>query len=319
MKAVERRVKLKILILLGAILLLIGMAGAFFWYKNRQVTITPGQFALIGERPVIIKEGNVYEYGTDGTWRHLELTGEAKQIARGEKLCILNEDGSLYYEEEIDLEEELPLTSAYNLYMAEKASTLNKEEPFACINQNLEYLGFRALLKNGDILYQELDEYGRYHMDEETPIVLSGSYILTSKGNVYYLEIEADGSTGNMSTDLRCVYDRKDIVMISASESAARCLGLRKNGTVISWSDIAPLEVTDWKDVIAIQQGFNYAVGLTAKGSVLYVDYNASSTEEVSKELDLWTDIVQIAAYFDTIVGLKRDGSCLILDISAYK
>lgn len=319
MKAAGGRIKLLTFILSGIILLLAGVAVVLFMNTNQKVAITPGQFVLIGERPVIIKEGKVYEYETEGVWRNLGLIGVAKHIVRGEKLCILNEDGSLYYEMGTDSEEGLPLTSAYTIDMAEKALTLNKEESFSWINQSLEYLGFRALLKNGDILYQGLRGYERYHMEEETPVFLSGSFILTSEGNVYYLDIDTDGDTGITNTYLKCVYDGKDIVTISASESAKRCLGLRENGTVISWSDIAPLEVKDWKNVIAIQQGFNYAVGLTSKGRVLYVDYNAESTEKVTKALDLWTDIVQIAAYSDTIVGLKRDGSCLFLDISVYK
>ena len=319
MKSVNRQLKLKIIILLVAIFLLAGIAVFSLWNVSDQAAIMPGQFVLIGKKPVIIKEGNLYEYGTDGTWRHLGLSGEAKQVVRGEKLCVLNEDGSLYYEKETDLGEELPLTPAFNLYMAEKTLIINKDESFAWINQSLEYLGFRALLRNGDILYQGTGEYERFQMDDETPICLSGSYILTSQGNVYYLGTDTDGYSGIMSTDLRCVYDGKDIVAISAGESTARCLGLRKNGTVISWSDLGPLEVSDWKNVIAIQQGFNYALGLTATGKVLYVDYNAGSTEKIAEELDSWTDIVQIAAYSDTIAGLKRDGSCLLLDISAYK
>ncbi|ABX41259.1 RCC1 domain-containing protein [Lachnoclostridium phytofermentans] len=197
--------------------------------------------------------------------------------------------------------------------------TLNKEEPFVYINENISYLGFRALLQNGDILYQGLGEYNRYQMKEESPVFLSGSYILTDQGNVYYLKTDIDGDSDIMNIDLKCVYNGGDIAVINASETAARCLGLRKNGRVISWSDIAPLEVTDWKNVIAIEQGFNYAVGLTAKGKVLYVDYSASSTEAVTKVLVSWTEVVQIATYSDTIVGLRQDGSCLFLDIAAYK
>jgi len=319
MKVEKRRIKLQMGIILAFTFLLAGITMFFIWSNNKQAVITAGQFTLIGDKPVIIKKGKVYEYEADGVWRQTELAGKAKQIVRGEKLCVLMEDGSLYYEKETDLEEELPLTSAYSLYMAEKALKVNKEEAFAWINQSLEYLGFMALLRNGDILYQGPGEFERYRMDKGAPIFLSGSYILTSQGNVYYLEIGTDDSNGTMSINMICVYDGKDIVTISASESAARCLGLRKDGTVISWSDIAPLKVMDWKNVIAIQQGFDYAVGLTAKGRVLFVDYNTSTTEKVTKALEMWTDVVQIASYSDTIVGFKRDGSCLFLNIGEYR
>lgn len=320
MKAVDKRIKWLLFILLGVIFLIAGVTVAFLCNTNQQEAKMPGQFALVGGRPVIIKEGNVYEYETDETWRHLELTGEAKQVVRGEVLCVLNKDGSLYYGEKLDLNTEvLPLTSAYNLYMASMALKLNEEEPFVNINQNIEYLGFRALLQNGDILYQGAGKYERYQLEEAPPIFLSGSYILTAQGNVYYLKEDLDGDSGIVSTDLKCVYDGGDIVAISASETAARCLGLRENGKVISWSDIGTLEVTGWKNVVAIAQGFNYAVGLTNKGSMLYVDYNSSSTEAVSKALKQWTDVVQIAVYSDTITGLKQDDSCFFLNLSEYK
>lgn len=317
MKAEGRHIKLLMFILLGFIFLLVGIAMVFLWNKNEKAVIMPGQFVLIGERPVIIKEENVYEYRMDGTWRNLELTGKAKQVTKGEVLCVLNEDGSLYYREEIGLEERLPLTSAYNLYMTDMALTLNKELPFVYINGNISYLGFRALLQNGDILYQGLGKYNHYQMKEESPIFLSGSYILTALGNVYYLKTDTEDDS--MNVDLKQVYDDEDIVVINASETSDRCLGLRKNGRVVSWSDIAPLKVTNWKNVIAIEQGFDYAVGLTAKGRILYVDYNENSTKAVTEALKAWTDIIQIAAYSDTIVGLKQDGSCLFLDITAYK
>lgn len=288
--------------------------------SDQKGAFVPGQFALVGGRPVIIKEGYVYEYGADGAWRKLEQIGEARQIVRGEELCVLKTDGTLYYGKKLDINAEiLPLTSAYRLQMAIMALKYSHEEPFVYINQSIEYLNFRALLQNEDILYQAEDQYDYFKMEEDIPMFLSGSFILTEQGNVYYLKTESDGYRGVMSTDLECVYDGGDIIAISASETAARCLGLRKNGKVISWSDVGPLEVTGWKNVIAIEQGFNYAVGLTDRGSVLYADYNSNNTKAVTEILEQWTDVTRIASNYDIITGLKKDDSCYFLNLSEYR
>lgn len=321
MKATEKRIMWLLFILLGAIFLIVtGLTVTFLCNTNQQEVIISGQFALVGGRPVIIKEGNIFEYEKDETWRQLELAGKAKQVVRGEVLCVLYKDGGLYYGENLDLSSEVfPLTSAYNLYMANLALKLNDKEPFININQSIEYLGFRALLQNGDILYQGAGRYERYQMEKETPIFLSGSYILTAQGNVYCLNVNLEDDSSIVSTDLKCVYDGGDIVAISASETAARCLGLRRNGKVISWSDIGSLDVTGWRNVVAISQGFNYAVGLDNQGRMFYVDYNSISTEAVSKALKQWIDVAQIAVYSDTITGLKQDDSCVFLNISDYQ
>lgn len=322
--SVNQRAKLWVYTILIAIIFIICVILAFLWNANQKTVQKArdnlGQLTLVGEMPVIIKDGNIYEYTADELWNKIEYTGEAKQIVRGEELCVLNKDGSLYYEKDIVLSSEvLPLTSAYHLYIETKVLELNKEEPFVCINQNLDLVNFRALLQSGDIIYQASDKYERYQMAEETPVFLSGSYILTAEGNVYYLHTDTDGSSGIVKVNLKCEYDCGDIVAISASETAARCLLLRKNGKVISLSDIEPLKVSNWENLVSIEQGFNYAVGLTDKGEVLYVDYNTNSTEAVAKKLKTWTDVIQIASYSDTIVGRKNDGSCYILNLSDFK
>lgn len=232
----------------------------------------------------------------------------SKTASVGETLCVLHTDGSLYYEGTLTTENSDGSNgSAYNLYMANLALALNKEEPFACINQNVEYYDFRALLPDGDILYQTIDEYAHYKMTDETPIYLSGDYILTEQGNVYLLDI--DNMNDKTTISLTCMYDKEDIIAIDCCETASRCLALTKDGNVISFSDLAPLNTSNWKDVIAVAQGFSYAVGLTDKGKVLYADYDAENTKAVSKEVASWKNVVQIAVYYDTIVGLKEDGS----------
>lgn len=309
--------KWHIIALLCSILLIAIVIVIFQQNTSLQTNKSQNSLAFIGERLVAIKEGNVYEFTADETWRNLELSEQVKQVFGGENLCFLNEDGSLYYEKDTQqiqeiLDEELPLGSAYNLYIVKKALEVNEEEPFVCINQNVDYLGFRALLQNGEILYADGDDFAKYQM-EETPIYLSGSYILTEQGNVYYLD--------TVESKLKCVYESGDIAAINVHPTNdGRCLGLRRNGTVVSLtvSDYdGPLEVGDWKHIVAIQQGFCYAVGLTNKGNVLYIDDNKSKTEAVNKELKKWTDIVDIVvSSSETIVGLKEDGTCFLLNIA---
>ncbi len=308
------------IVLIIAIITIIFLGNAFAFQQTNKI---PGQFAVLVETPVAIKDGNVFEYTVDETWRNLNLSENAKQIFDGENLCILNEDGSIYYGQDIQqmeelLKEEMPLTSAYSLYMTKKVLELNEEEAFVSINQNLEYLSFRALLHNGEILYEDGDNYERLQM-EETPILLSGSYILTEQGNVYYLDTESKGNSDSVVPKLTCVYKGGDMVVINACPTNGRCLGLRKNGTVVSFlvSEYnKPLETGEWKHIVAIQQGFYFAVGLTDKGNVLYVDYDKDKMEAINKELKKWTNIVEIAAPYETIVGLREDGTCLFLNIA---
>lgn len=70
---------------------------------------------------------------------------------------------------------------------------------------------------------------------------------------------------------LKCVYDGGDIIEIDANNNAGHCLGLTLDHHVVSlqFSGRA-LEVSDWNHIVSIEQEFNYAVGLTDKGKVLY-------------------------------------------------
>lgn len=324
----KKKIKFKrwhIIALLCSIFLIAIITVIFLRNASHQTFKIPGQFAVIVETPVAIKNGNVYEYTVYETWKNLNISEKAKQVFDGENLCFLNEDGSIYYDQDIQqmealLKEAMPLTSAYSLYMTKKALELNEEEAFVSINDNIEYLSFRALLQNGEILYEDGDNYERLLM-EEAPILLSGSYVLTEQGNVYYLDTESKGNSDIVVPKLTCVYEGGDMVIINACPTNARCLGLRRNGTVISFlvSEYnKPLETGEWKHIVAIQQGFYFAVGLTDKGNVLYVDNDKNKTEAINKELKKWTNIVEIAAPYETIVGLRKDGTCLSLNIAEF-
>ncbi len=289
--------------------------------RNRDLQINmPGQFALMGYTPVRIQNGKVYQYEADGVWKDLEVTTDAKQILSGEDLCILNRDGSLYYDGLIEIvpdsNRNFPLSAAHSIYMKQKVLAINKEEPFAWLNKSLDLVeeGNLFLLQSGEILYTLGDEYERYSL-EEKPIQLSESYILTEKGNVYVFDI-VKKRWGEVVPTFECIYGEEDVVMISSCST--RCLALRKNGTVLSWrqeKNRETLDVKNWKNVIAVEQGFNYGIGLTSEGKILYTDYDLVKTEEIKKELSNWSDIVQISVNGGCIAGLKEDGSCLICKI----
>ncbi len=238
----------------------------------------------------------------------------------GEDLCILNRDGSLYYdgliEIELDSNRNFPLSAGHSIYMKQKVLAINKEEPFAWLNKSLDLVEETNLflLQSGEILYALGDEYERYSL-EEKPIQLSESYILTEKGNVYVFDIVTKRS-GEVIPTFECIYKKEDIVMISSCST--RGLALRKNGTVLSWEqekNRETLDVENWKNVIAVEQGFNYGIGLTSEGNVLYTDFFLNEREEIKKELSNWSDIIQISVNGGCIAGLKKDGSCLICEI----
>ncbi|KAI4447831.1 hypothetical protein C823_002350 [Eubacterium plexicaudatum ASF492] len=233
--------------------------------QNENQSARPNQSALLfrySEKtdstnviPLKIDDGVLYEYHTDThAWSAMKLDGMAAQVFSGERLCVLMEGGSLFYEGQ-DLspdEDNLPLTAGYSRYMAGKALEYNKTEPFLGVNGNLEYPDFMALLQAGELLCEDEDDFKRVSLPRETPAAMSGSYVLTEGGNVYY-----------MHNGIENVYDGGDIVAISASETAARCAGLKENGeAVLWWMDIEAPDVSEWKNLAAVRHGFNFVAGL---------------------------------------------------------
>lgn len=312
-----KRIKRRMIFLIGTIVLTAGLLWSCLFQGKREPEKIFQQFSISGGRPITLTEGKLYEYSVNGEWIPLLFGAEAVQIVRGEKLCVLQADGIICYAQDSSAEEEnLPLMSGYRLYMVNEVLNINKAEPFICMNHSLEYPDFRALLQNGDILYQGMDSCERYHLEEEVPAFLSGSYILTEEGNVYHLDIDTDGNSGNMITELKCIYEGGNVVKIDASETSDRCLALLEDGTVISWSDSNPLDISRWKEIVEIEQGFNFAVGLTEDGRVLFAGCDTSSSEAAEKVLSTWKDMIQIAVYYDTIAGLTKNGECVFFNLT---
>jgi hypothetical protein len=100
--------------------------------------------------------------------------------------------------------------------------------------------------------------------------------------------------------------------------------GLRKDGTVIakyivSSEDPGECDVSDWKDIVAIDVGAGHIVGLTKDGTVLATGSNPNGQCDVSD----WKDIVAITANYGATFGLKKDGTIVTtdseVDLSSWK
>ncbi len=292
--------------------------------SNVQVN-SPNQFAIVYdtyESAVKIEDGHIYQYEADDTWTDIGITGQASQVFSGEYVCVLMEDGSLYYDgmTVVPTEEVYSNLAAYGIFMAGKALEENETEPFVSVNQNMEFPGFRALMQSGEILYDNWEgEYKRFVLPEETPVFLSGEYVLSEEGNVFRLHADTDGFGRGPYTKLEQVYDGGDIAVISASETADCCIGIRENGRVVVWGEHQEGRETDWKNIVSVKQGFYCAVGLDAKGKVYYTDEKEKTTAKINEALSSWSGIKEIAVCGDLIAGMKEDGSCLFLHISEYK
>lgn len=266
--------------------------------------------------PLKIDNGVLYEYHTDThAWSDMGLDGMAAQVFSGEQLCVLMEDGSLFYDGQ-DLppdEDNLPLMAGYCRYMAGKALEYNKTEPFLGVNGSLEFLDFMALLQSGELLCADEDDFKRVSLPGETPAALSGSYVLTEGGNVYYMH-------EHMYDGMENVYDGGDIAAISASETAARCAGLKENGeAVLWWRDIEAPDVSEWNNLTAVRHGFNFVAGLRSDGRIDYADNGEQSTAAIQEALGRWQDVAGLIVDGQTIVGVTKDGDCLFLDVNGYQ
>lgn len=120
--------------------------------------------------------------------------------------------------------------------------------------------------------------------------------------------LKSDGkvvATGH-DKDKLCSFfsDWTDIVDISISKEdkyqPLYAIGLKKNGTVI-----ANLNVSGWRDIVAVSAGSKHLVGLKSDGTVVATGDNEFGQCNVSK----WRDIVSIDAGKYATVGLKADGT----------
>ena len=315
----DMKKKIYALLLLVHIVLIVMLVimDRFFNTEENEVMLQ-GQFGICEGMPTRIDEGKVFQYNSECEWTVVEVEENPVRILSGENLCVLSEDGKLYYKglsENLESEEH-SLTTEYRIHMVEKVLKINENELFLAVNKNLDYIESRVLLENGKILYQGLEDYECYIFPEETPIGLSGDYVLTEEGNIYHLYTDIT----NESIELEKVYEGGDIVAISACESAPCYIGLRENGQVEAWcAHYKTMAFEGWKNIVSVCQGFHYAVGLDSDGMIHFIGAEEELNVNVSQVLSTWRNIVEIAVAGEMIVGMQEDGKCLFLNISEFR
>jgi len=98
----------------------------------------------------------------------------------------------------------------------------------------------------------------------------------------------------------------RDIVAISAGRS--HIVGLKADGTVVAVGEdelgCGQLDVSGWRDIIAISAGEYCTVGIKANGTVVAVGADWGGQTDVSD----WENIVAVITKGGT-VGLKEDGT----------
>lgn len=119
---------------------------------------------------------------------------------------------------------------------------------------------------------------------------------LTKDGSVYSAYSSTEGSNGYCP-----LTGWNDIIAIA--DGGCYIAGLKSDGTVVvnNYGCSSKLNVSDWKDIVAISAGASL-FGLKKDGTVVSTDY--------VYDLSSWTDIISISAdNYNSILGLKSDGT----------
>lgn len=319
------------LIFAAFLVLLVGVCMATFMTVRHgeaadKPVILPDQFAVMGGVPYYVKDGMLYQSSEDG-WISVEEYGQVRRILDDETISGLDADGTLFYEYDLypSDEEYTNLSYGITLHMGRKLEELNEQYPFASIDRGFPQYDLIALLDDGTILFPVEDDYVEFQI-EEMPVELSGGFVLTQEGNVFYLKeqtvrLKQEDNTTDMiiQPGADCLYSEGDIAAIEGSWTTDECMGLKADGTAVSWSMMSnfdPLPVSDWTDIVAVKQGHHFAVGLTSRGEVLYASLSEDNQARMQAALSEWEDIVAITIYYMEVYGLKADGSVVSMEIS---
>lgn len=294
----------------------------------------PDSFVMIDNRPFMLRDGAAYCWTENNQWERYGDWENLVRLYREEYFVALDSEGKIICEDYPDAGEEgmenMPLGSGYVLDMKGRMLELNQEYAVKALNKGGGE-DWRALLEDnrlmvsmavqeGDYAYQEVS------IDGEKIVDISGSFALTESGKVYKGTINCrtvargKNENGVMERGIEewFVWEQldtdKSITAIYASETSGICVGLREDGTAVRWSIVKnswqmKLDLSEWEDVSEVAVGFNYIVGLTASGEVLYADPDEEMETKVKQLLQEKKHTVRIACAFQTIALLNQDGT----------
>ena len=173
------------------------------------------------------------------------------------------------------------------------------------------------------------------------PVFLSGIATCLIISNAYQRAIEdyenLNYEKSNATFMALCGYKDSKERIVDISKEIAFCNDYiaridRKTKKVnIEWTEENTeytLDVSNWKNVVAIDGGYDvvvvlneskidyraYIVGLTEDGKVLFSGNNQAIKKAVAK----WDDIVDICAEDDFLIGLKKDGTVVAAGENKY-
>lgn len=288
----------------------------------------PGSFEIVGGRPFILREGEAYCWTEDNQWERYSNGENLVRLYREEYFVALDSEGAIIcnYPDEGE-GGYMPLASAYAAYMETRMLELSQEYEIKALNKGGGE-DWRALLEDGRVMVFMLMPDGKGHsvyqetfIDGEKIVDIVGSYALTGSGKVYKGTINsrnvAQDKNGNgvmeMVLEEWFVWEPlpsdKKITAIYANETNGMCVGLREDGTVIMWppENKGELDLAGWEKVSEVAVGFNYVVGLTADGEVLYAEYDRDRERKIKQLLQEKRNIVRIACAYQTVALLHSD------------
>lgn len=211
------------------------------------------------------------------------------------------------YEEAFSRFQELEGYEDSNLYIANITLHLQeemKERIFNKANELFQSGEYRSALdelakiedypKSAELKQKCNDMLARLRLSHTISAGIRGSVALKSDGTIIYTGDEMENQ----------VLPLVGTKFVSVACFGIATIGLEENGKVIA-SDVPGINVDEWENIIAVDAGQAYVVGLKNDGTVEALGHNGDGQCNVKQ----WTDIVAIATGWRHTVGLKSDGT----------
>ncbi|MCM1536566.1 MAG: hypothetical protein NC126_11660 [Clostridium sp.] len=302
---------------------------------NQVSTFEVDSFEIIAGRPFILQEGMAYSRTEDDNWERYGDWENLTGLYEEEYFVALDSEGTILCEGYPDEEENLPLSAGYARYMKNKMLELNQEYAVAALNAGGSGEDWRALLEDGRVMVfmptqDGESEYKEISIEGEKVVALAGDYALTESGKVYkgtinskdvVVDTNGDGvmeTETEKSFEWKILVSDKSVTDIYASRTSGIGVGINEDGTVDLWKpqdNKWEIDLSQWENILEVSVGFNYVVGLTQDGGVLYAAADKENESKINKLLQDKKNVTHIACAYQTIALLYRDGTVEMMDV----